>query len=112
MIGGRTWASISSSGKAGLLTTAAVTLAAASGYLASVAISAPGSAAAAGRTVTITVTGGGPGPTGAEGPAGPQGPTGARGPAGSFTCPAGFEEGELVINHPGGHVAIWTCLEQ
>jgi hypothetical protein len=25
-------------------------------------------------------------------------------------CPTGFSPGELVINHPGGHVTIFTCL--
>jgi hypothetical protein len=87
------------------------------------------------RTVTINVTGGATGPTGPIGPTGPKGatgPAGARGPvgatgatgargpigargptgpAGSFTCPTGFSEGDLVINHPGGQVTLFTCLK-
>jgi hypothetical protein len=31
--------------------------------------------------------------------------------AGSIGCPAGYEAGALVINAPGGHVQIWTCLK-
>lgn len=90
------------------------------------------------RTVTVNIADGargatGPrGATGARGPAGPQGergpagPQGATGPAGErgaqgpagppgtavpSACPSGFEAGTLVINHPGGHVAIWTCIQ-
>jgi hypothetical protein len=43
-----------------------------------------------------------------RGPGGPRGPTG---PAGGEGCPKGFDPGVLVINHPGGKVAIFTCLE-
>ena len=85
------------------------------------------------RTVTVNVgTGeqGPPGPTGPPGPAGargpqgergergeqgPPGPRGPQGPPGSggggFSCPSGYEPGKLVINHPGGQTAIWTCLQ-
>jgi len=30
---------------------------------------------------------------------------------GSIGCPAGYTAGALVINSPGGHVQIWTCLK-
>lgn len=54
------------------------------------------------------------GDTGAQGPAGPPGPPGPQGPAGEggagSSCPDGYTEGRLVINHPGGQTAIWTCL--
>ena len=46
--------------------------------------------------------------------------TGAAGPAPTVTinvpspssvvCPDGYTAGRLVINHPGGQTAIWTCL--
>ena len=89
----------------------------------------------AARTVTINAGEGATGPTGPAGPAGPVGPagpigpvgqTGDRGPpgpqgpkgeqgppgpAGGLTCPAGFSEGDLVINHPGGQVTLFTCLK-
>jgi Collagen triple helix repeat (20 copies) len=51
------------------------------------------------------------GEIGAIGPAGPVGPAGPKGDPGSQTCPAGFVPGILRINHPGGHVRIYTCLE-
>lgn len=41
---------------------------------------------------------------------GPQGPAGPPGPAGTSTCPDGYDAGKLVINHPGGQTAIWTCI--
>lgn len=79
--------------------TSALVLAGASGFLASTAFStAPEQAV---RTVTVTLR------NGATGPAGPRGPTG---PAGAESCPAGFEPGELVINHPGGQVTLFSCL--
>jgi Collagen triple helix repeat (20 copies) len=46
------------------------------------------------------------GPTGEQGPPGPPGPGG--GPCGG--APPGFEPGILVINHPGGHVTLFTCI--
>jgi hypothetical protein len=99
-----------------LLATSALALAGSSGFLASQALSTSSQAT---RTVTIDIATGpaGPqGPLGPAGPAGPKGDTGEAGPPGpkgdpgSFTCPAGFTEGELVINHPGGHVTLFTCL--
>lgn len=57
------------------------------------------------KTVTINVA------TGPTGPAGPPGPAGPKGEAGSSaSCPQGYEAGRLVINAPGGQVALWTCL--
>jgi hypothetical protein len=78
-------------------------LAGGSGYLASVALSQ----GSEGPTITTTVNVA----TGATGPAGPPGPTGPIGPAGGTTCPNGYTMGRLVINHPGGQTAIWTCIE-
>src|SRR5262245_22945068 len=72
------------------------------------------------RTVTLTLTGGATGPTGPagprgpqgeRGPAGPRGTTGPQGPAGGLECPSGFSPGDLVINHPGGQVTLFTCLK-
>jgi len=75
------------------------------------------------KTVTIDVaTGpegpiGPPGPKGDTGPAGevgatgPKGDTGPQGPPGGVTCIAGFSEGLLVINHPGGQTTIFTCIK-
>jgi hypothetical protein len=57
------------------------------------------------ETVTINVA------TGATGPQGPAGPPGPPGPAGAVQCPTGFQEGLLVINHPGGQVTLFTCLK-
>ena len=97
-----------------LLTAGGLAATGASGYFASQAISASGSQSGAVKTVTIDV---GTGETGPAGPAGPPGPKGdkgdkgAKGASGSLTCPPGFVKGELVINHPGGHVTIFTCLE-
>lgn len=82
-----------------LVTGGALFLAGASGFLASKALSG---ATQATRTVTITLR------NGATGPAGPRGPTG---PAGAQSCPAGFELGDLVINHPGGQVTVFSCLK-
>jgi hypothetical protein len=91
---------------------AALSIAAASGFLASQALG--GASHAAATTITLSVgTGvqGPPGPIGPVGAAGPVGPPGPIGPAGSQTCPAGFEMGDLVINHPGGQVTLHTCLK-
>ena len=41
---------------------------------------------------------------------GPQGPTVPQGPAGGTTCPAGFREGVVVVNHPGGQTRLFTCV--
>jgi hypothetical protein len=60
------------------------------------------------RTVTISVENGEPGP---PGPAGPAGPPGPKGDPGAESCPTGSSFGELVINHPGGHVTLLTCLK-
>jgi len=96
-------------------------LAGASGFLASQVFAA--NAQTPTKTVTINVaTGpkgdpgepGPPGPKGDPGPAGPKGDkgdTGPTGPPGGLVCPAGFSEGDLVINHPGGQVTLFTCLK-
>lgn len=62
---------------------------------------------------------GDPGPSGAQGATGPPGAVGATGPQGEpgppgnsdIACPQGFEEALLVLNHPGGHVTLFTCLK-
>lgn len=84
-----------------VIVAATLALAGASGFLASQALSGSSQAA---RTVTISLH------NGATGPRGAQGERGATGPSGATTCPAGFEHGVLVINHPGGQVTIATCL--
>ena len=90
--------------------TSSALLAAGAGYLTSQALSA-GSSAPPTRTETITLKNGATGPAGPTGPAGkPGGPTGPTGPAGQ-ACSDGFSPGVLVINHPGGHTTIETCLQ-
>jgi hypothetical protein len=81
----------------------------AGGALGTTAVSeATGQAA---KTVTINVgQPGPPGPQGVPGSAGPRGAIGPTGPAG-MACPAGYEPGRLVFNTPGGHEAIWACIE-
>jgi len=73
---------------------------------------ATGTTAAPARTVTVNVGTGRPGPPGPIGPVGPRGPAGPAGPTGpaGLGCPNGFTPGELVIDHPGGQVKLWTCL--
>jgi len=109
---------------------AVLCLAALCGVLVATAFSAGPSGAVTTTTVSITQgpTGprglpgppgpvGDPGPTGAQGPVGergpigPPGPVGPTGPAGGLACPQGFEPGELVLNHPGGQVRLFVCLE-
>ncbi len=89
----------------------ALVLAAGAGSLAAVAFGAASSPAA--RTVTISVATGPRGEAGPAGPRGAAGPQGERGPAGppGLDCPAGYAAGQLVINHPGGQTALWTCLQ-
>ena len=77
---------------------ASLVAAAGSGALVAVAVSAGGPPAPQ-KTVTVNVA------NGATGPTGPQGPPGA------LECPSGFVPGEVVINHPGGHVTIYGCIE-
>ena len=75
-------------------------LAASAGLFAAVAFSASSQAAVTTTTVTLQ--------NGATGPTGPAGPTG---PPASAACPAGYNEGDLVIVHPGGGpVTIRTCI--
>ena len=103
-----------------ILLGSALLLTSASGYLAATALSGSGGAV---RTVTIDVatgpmgpageTGapGPPGEPGLQGPAGPAGPAGPPGPTGGTECPEGFSDGYLVVNHPGGQVTLFGCLE-
>lgn len=109
-----------------LLIGASAALAAASGYLTSVAVGAGAKQAAGSVTTTVDVgTGeqgppgpagppgpvGEPGPAGPSGPIGPAGPPGGVGPGGTLVCPSGYVDGDLVINHPGGQVTIYTCIK-
>jgi hypothetical protein len=105
-------------------------LAAGSGFLTSTALSQEGE----GPEITTTISlaegpQGPPGPQGEPGPEGeqgepgeqgipgpagaigPQGPPGPAGQDGGLVCKTGFTKGELVINHPGGQVTIWTCIK-
>ena len=83
-----------------LLLGAAAVFAASTGFFVSQAFSAGTQTPT--RTVTISVE---------NGAAGPQGPPGPPGPVGGISCPTGFSEGDLVINHPGGQVTLFTCLK-
>jgi hypothetical protein len=85
---------------------AALVFAAGAGFLTSQAVGVSSQGPA--RTVTINVP---TGQTGPAGPAGPAGPPGPPGPSGAQTCPAGYELGAVLINHPGGQVTLWTCLK-
>lgn len=95
-----------------LLLAAGLSLAALSGGLGAAFIGAA-TAQEGVRTVTVEVgqvgAPGPPGPQGEQGPVGSAGPTGPPGPAG-LACPAGYSEGVLVLNAPGGQVRLWTCL--
>ena len=92
-------------------------LAATAGILGATALSASQQEA---PQVTTTITlkdgaTGATGPQGATGPSGPKGDPGATGPAGTGgaeNCPAGTVFGEVVINHPGGHVTMLTCIKE
>jgi hypothetical protein len=86
-----------------LVLAAALILAGGAGFLSATALGVASQGPP--RTVTVNVA------TGPQGPPGPAGPQGPPGPAGvAAACPAGFDPGELVINHPGGQTIIWTCL--
>lgn len=108
-----------------ILVVSSLALAGIGGFFAAVSMGATDQVAA--RTVTVDIPPGGtgatgpagpPGPQGERGPAGPAGPPGPQGPAGpagtgttgGLSCPAGYSEGELVINAPGGQTRLWTCL--
>ena len=81
-------------------------LAASAGAFAAVALSSSSQQAPT-QTTTITLT---DGATGATGPAGPAGPPGKDGTGGAETCPSGSSFQSVVINSPGGHVELWTCV--
>jgi hypothetical protein len=86
----------------------ALTLAAASGYLASQALGLGAQAPA--TTTTVNVGQGATGPQGQQGEPGPQGPPGPAGTGGAEQCPTGSSFEAVQLNHPGGHVTIWTCV--
>ena len=91
--------------KAAVLLGSSLVLAGGAGFTAASAITAQ--APAPSRTVTLDVA------TGEQGPPGPAGPPGPKGDPGEggLVCLDGYSPGVLVINHPGGHVRIYTCLE-
>jgi Collagen triple helix repeat (20 copies) len=116
--------------RAGLLMTGALIFTTAGGFLASQAVMAQDPPV---KTVTIDVAKGekgDPGPAGPKGergetgpagpkgepgergPAGPPGPKGDPGPPGGVRCITGYVPGILIVNHPGGQVKIYTCLEE
>lgn len=89
-------------GKASILMMAgALTATAAGGFFTSQAVMAQDGT----RTETITIE------NGKDGAPGPPGPKGEKGDPGDFSCPTGYEAGFLVINHPGGQVKTYTCLQ-
>lgn len=93
---------------AGLIATGSI-LAAASGYGASLALSASSADPVATKTVTIDVS---TGPVGATGPAGPPGPKGEPGDSGLAACPTGFSFGEAVFIQQGkGPTTLFTCIK-
>jgi len=92
-----------------VLASTSLALAGTSGFLTSQVFAASNQTPT--KTVTISVTNGPPGPKGDTGPQGATGPQGPKGDPGSFSCPTGFSEGLLVINHPGGQTTIFTCLK-
>ena len=93
-------------------------LAASAGVLTAVQV-AQGQEPPGGRTVTVDVATGEQGPKGEQGERGPigeSGPVGPQGPPGTgggpcAGAPPAYSPGFLEINHPGGQVIIWTCLE-
>jgi hypothetical protein len=117
--------------KAALIGISSLALAGASGFMAAVAIGQDGNGPEVTTTINVAEGAQGPigppgpkgeqgevgpigpqGPQGERGPIGATGPAGPQGPAGGLTCKTGFSMGELVINHPGGQVTIWTCLKE
>ena len=91
---------MSRNAKLASLIAAGSVLAASSGYLASVALTATDAVDPA-RTVTVNV---------ATGPQGPPGPPGPPGQDGDFSCNPGFSYSEIVVNAPGGQEVIQVCL--
>ena len=75
------------------------------GGLAAAAVSSSG-APPPQTTVTVDI------PTTATGPQGPPGPPGPKGDPGTFECLQGYVPGVLVINSPGGHTRLYTCIGQ
>ena len=90
-----------------------VGLAGAAGFGASQALGLGATGSPPTKTTTVNVGQGATGPQGPAGDPGPAGPTGAQGPAGTGgpqDCPTGSSFQAVVLNSPGGHVEIWTCV--
>lgn len=96
--------------KAATLMASSVLLAGGAGAAAGIALGI-GSAAPPTKTTTIEVGAGATGPAGPPGPAGPAGPEGPAGTGGADSCPTGSQFESVVLNSPGGHVEIWTCVK-
>lgn len=103
--------------KATLVMVGSLTMAAGAGGLAAVAIAQEPGQPVVTTTVSIpeAVTGpagppGETGPAGATGATGPAGEQGPPGPSGAQDCGTGWVLGVVVINHPGGHVTMKTCV--
>lgn len=91
-----------------------LSLAGVAGYGASVALGLGTAGSPPTQTTTVNVGQGATGPPGETGPAGPQGPKGDPGPAGGGgpeDCPTGSSFQAVVLNAPGGHTEIWTCVK-
>jgi hypothetical protein len=86
----------------------ALALAAASGYLASVALGVGQQAPTDTVTVNFPTGGTTPGPAG---PPGPPGPKGDPGTPGAESCPTGSTFKGVLFNAPGGQTTIYTCVK-
>ena len=105
-----------------VLLATSLSLALGAGYFTATALSQDDPPAST-RTVTVDVATGPQGPPGETGPRGekgeqgeqgeigPIGPVGPAGPPGTGECPPSYAFGDLVINHPGGQVTIFTCIK-
>ena len=89
------------------LLAAAVVLAAGSGFLASKALGIGQQAPTATTTIDIPSGSTTPGP---QGPPGPKGDKGDPGTPGAESCPTGSKFTAVVVNAPGGHTTLWTCV--
>ena len=97
-----------------LLMVGSLGMAGAAGYGTSVALGLGTAGTPPTITTTVNVGQGATGTPGDTGPAGPAGPTGPQGPAGGGgpeDCPTGSTFQAVVLNAPGGHTEIWTCVK-
>ena len=100
--------------KSTLLMATSGVLAAGAGALGAVALAGGLAGNPPTKTTTVNVGQGATGPQGDVGPAGPAGATGPEGPQGGggpSDCPTGSAFEAVVLNAPGGHTEIWTCVK-